>query len=163
MKRLVCFILICIAITALPAFAEKPPKAKIQTQAQATEPKADTPVVLNARTTPVFIEQQGADSLGSKLSLELKGTCNSSSLFKLTGDDVPKITVILTTMSEFKDRPKIGSVYSAVWVFSENSNNLKYYLAQDTGIVTEENVTMLAASITNKTDQIALQYGYLFE
>jgi hypothetical protein len=50
-----------------------------------------------------------------------------------------------------------------VWVFSENSNNLKYFLAQDTGIVTADNVTMLATSVADKTDQIALQYAYLFE
>lgn len=158
MKRLLCLTLICIIFTAIPAFAKEALKT-----AQTAAPKADTPTVLASRTTPIFIEQKGADNLGSMLAFELKSACNTSSLFKMTGDDVPKITVIITTMSEFTDRPKIGSVYSVVWVFSENSNNLKYYLAQDTGIVTADNVSMLATSVANKTDQIALQYGYLFE
>lgn len=161
MKQLLCFLLICIAFAAIPAFAEEAPKpAKA---AQPAPPKADTPAVVTSRTTPIFVEQKGADNLGSMLAFELKSACNTSSLFKMTGDDVPKITVIITTMSEFSDRPKIGSVYSVVWVFSENSNNLKYYLAQDTGIVTTDNVSALATSVANKTDQIALQYGYLFE
>ncbi|SIO00029.1 hypothetical protein [Halodesulfovibrio marinisediminis] len=161
MKRLLCFVLICITFTVLTAFAEAAPKTTKATQS--AQPKADKPAVITSRTTPIFIEQKGADNLGSMLAFELKSTCNTTSLFKMTGDDVPKITVMLTTMSEFTDRPTIGSVYSIVWVFSENANNLKYYLAQDTGIVTAENVTMLATSIANKTDQIALQYGYLFE
>ncbi|OBQ50234.1 hypothetical protein [Halodesulfovibrio spirochaetisodalis] len=161
MKRLFCLVLICITFAALPAFAENAPKAP--KNAQAAEPKKDTPTVIASRNTPIFIEQKGADNLGSMLAFELKSTCNTSSLFKMTGDDVPKITVMITTMSEFASRPKIGSVYSIVWVFSEDSNNLKYYLAQDAGIVTEENVSMLATSIADKTDQIALQYGYLFE
>ncbi|KAF1076804.1 hypothetical protein [Halodesulfovibrio sp. MK-HDV] len=161
MKQLLCFILICIAFAAIPAFAEEAPKPAKTVQPAA--PKADTPAVVTSRTTPIFVEQKGADNLGSMLAFELKSACNTSSLFKMTGDDVPKITVIITTMSEFADRPKIGSVYSVVWVFSENSNNLKYYLAQDTGIVTVDNVSALATSVANKTDQIALQYGYLFE
>ncbi len=161
MKQLLCFILICITFTVLPAFAEEAPKpAKA---VQPATPKADTPAAVTSRTTPIFIEQKGADNLGSMLAFELKSACNTSSLFKMTGDDIPKITVMITTMSEFADRPKIGSVYSVVWVFSENSNNLKYYLAQDTGIVTVDNVSALATSVANKTDQIALQYGYLFE
>lgn len=161
MKRLLCFLLICIAFAAIPAFAEEAPKS---TKAvQPAPPKANTPAVVTSRTTPIFVEQKGADNLGSMLAFELKSACNTSSLFKMTGDDVPKITVMITTMSEFADRPKIGSVYSVVWVFSENSNNLKYYLAQDTGIVTVDNVSALATSVANKTDKIALQYGYLFE
>lgn len=161
MKRLLCFVLILTAFMTLPAFAEeasKPTKA-----AQTTQPKADKPAVITSRTTPIFIEQKGADNLGSMLAFELKSACNTSTLFKMTGEDVPKITIMLTTMSEFADRPAIGSVYSIVWVFSEDANNLKYYLAQDTGIVTADNVNMLATSIANKTDQIALQYGYLFD
>lgn len=165
MKRLLCLLLICIAFAAIPAFAEEAPKPAnaAQPAAQPAAPKADTPAVIASRTTPIFVEQKGADNLGSMLAFELKSACNTSSLFKMTGDDVPKITVMITTMSEFTDRPKIGSVYSVVWVFSENSNNLKYYLAQDTGIVTVDNVSALATSVANKTDQIALQYGYLFE
>lgn len=161
MKRLLCFILICTALAAIPAFAAEAPKSTKATQPAA--PKANTPAVVTSRTTPIFVEQKGADNLGSMLAFELKSACNTSSLFKMTGDDVPKITVMITTMSEFTDRPKIGSVYSVVWVFSENSNNLKYYLAQDTGIVTEDNVSALATSVANKTDKISLQYGYLFE
>jgi hypothetical protein len=161
MKRLLCLVLICITFAALPAFAEQAQQPAKSTQA--AEPKADTPAVIASRTTPIFIEQKGADNLGSMLAFELKSVCNTSSLFKMTGDDVPKITVMINTMSEFADRPKIGSVYSIVWVFSENSNNLKYFLAQDTGIVTADNVTMLATSVADKTDQIALQYAYLFE
>lgn len=163
-KRIFCFVLICILSIALPAFAEEAPKTTKAPQAsQANKPKADTPAPVTSRTTPIFIGQAGADNLGSMLAFELKSACNTSSLFKMTGEDVPKITVMITTMSEFADRPAIGSVYSIVWVFSENANNLKYFLAQDTGIVTADNVTMLATSIANKTDQIALQYGYLFE
>lgn len=160
MRRLLCFVLVLLAFSALPAFAEKAPAPEAVKEAA---PKANTPVVLASRNTPIFIEQIGADNLGAMLAFELKSACNTSSLFKLANDDVPKLTIMITSVSEFPSRPQIGSVYSVVWVFSENSNNLKYYLSQDTGIVTKDNVKMLATSIANKTDQVAMQYAYLFD
>lgn len=160
MKQILSFLLILFALSTLPAFAEN---ASIPEAGKEAAPIADTPAELASRNTPIFIEQIGADNLGAMLSFELKSTCNTSSLFKLSNEDVPKITVMITSISEFPSRPQIGSVYSVVWVFSENSNNLKYYLSQDTGIVTKDNVKMLATSIANKTDQVAMQYAYLFD
>ena len=158
MKRMLSILLILLSVAILPAYAEE--AAKKPEPAPAV---ADTPAETTSRTTPIFISQKGADVLGSILAYEVTSACNSSSLFKLTTDDQPNISVMITTLAEFSSRPEIGSVYSIVWVFSENNSNLKYFLAQDAGIITKENTPMLAKTIAAKTDQLAMQYGYLFE
>lgn len=158
MKKILSLFLILLFALTLPAFAETAPAGKTP-----AAPKADNPVPSHARTTPIFIAQKGADVLGSILAYEVTSTCNASSLFKLTTDDQPNISILITTLSEFSSRPEIGSVYSVVWVFSESNSNLKYFLAQDAGIITSENAPTLARAIAHKTDQIAMQYGYLFE
>ena len=101
--------------------------------------------------------------MAPNLVFELTNTCNSSSLFALKTDKEQNISVLITTHTEFPSRPEIGSVYSVVWVYSEDANNLKYFLAQDAGIVTKATAQALARSIANKTDQIAMQYEYLFD
>ena len=162
MKRILCFVLILTFCIALPAFAEEAP-AKPAAPAVKAEPKADKPAEVFSRQTPIFIAHKGTDVLGTNLVFELSNACNSSSLFKLTNEKQQNLSVLITTRPEFASRPEIGSVYSIVWVYSENNDNLKYFLAQDIGVVTKENAQTLARAIANKTDQIAMQYDYLFD
>ena len=162
MKRILYVILILTVSLVVPAVAEDTPASPPAPAAKA-QPKADTPKEIYSRKTPLYIAHTGTDILGTNLVFELTNTCNSSSLFALKTDKEQNISVLITTHTEFPSRPEIGSVYSVVWVYSEDANNLKYFLAQDAGIVTKATAQALARSIASKTDQIAMQYEYLFD
>ena len=86
---------------------------------------------------------------------------NASNLFTLTEKDSPKIRILLATMSEFSQRPSIGSVYSVVWLFSQSETTLKHFLAKKIGVLTADEVDQVAAMIVEQTDTLAVRYGYL--
>ena len=123
---------------------------------------ADKPVTQPDRTTAVMVEHEGTDTLGAKLAFQLKGLFNTSSLFTLTGKDVSKIKVFLTTTAEFPSRPHIASVYSVTWTFSQAEGTLSFLLTRDVGLVTPEELDSLVATIAERTDGIAAKYAYLF-
>lgn len=122
----------------------------------------NTPKKINERLSPVMVEFEGVDSIGSKLSTRLKELFNASNLFNLEGADVPKFRVLISSAPEFKSRPSIGSAYSVVWLFSLSDATLRHYLAMEVGVVSNEDVNDLAAKIVEKTDSIAMRYSYLF-
>lgn len=130
----------------------------------APKPVADKPVVSNTeRTTSVAVEHDGTDTLGAKLSFQLKGAFNGSSLFTLTDKDVPKLKVVITTAAEFPSRPNIASVYGVVWAFSQAEGTLSFLLAREVGVVNAEDLDGLVAKIAERTDGIAARYNYLFK
>lgn len=133
------------------------------TQPQPARPVADKPAVAADRSTTVAVEHEGTDTLGAKLAFQLKGTFNSSSLFSLSEKDEPKIKVLLSTAAEFPSRPNLASVYAAVWVFSQADGTLSFTLARDVGLVTADDLDALVARLTERTDGIAVKYGYLFK
>lgn len=78
----------------------------------------DNPMPIAPRNSPVSVEHEGDDALGARLSTRLKELLNGSSLFQLQEKDTPKFRILLSSSSEFRDRPAVGSAYSVVWVFS---------------------------------------------
>lgn len=122
----------------------------------------NTPVKISERHAPVSVEHEGVDSIGARLSTRLKELFNSSNLFKLEDSDIPKFRVLISTVPEFADRPGVGSAYSIVYVFSQSENTLRHYLARDVGVLTPDEVNDLAAKIIERTDGLAVRYGYLF-
>ena len=96
---------------AVPAFAADAP-------AKTDAAIPDKPTRITERNTPVAVEYEGNDSIGSRLATRVKETLNSSNLFSLTDKDTPKIRILIATQPEFKDRPGVGSAYAVVWVFS---------------------------------------------
>jgi len=148
---------------ALPLFFTLPALAAQSSEAPvASQSVADKPVAQPDRTTAVMVEHDGTDTLGAKLAFQLKGTFNTSSLFTLTGKDVPKIKVFLTTCAEFPSRPQIASVYSVTWTFSQAEGTLSFLLTRDVGLVATEELDGLVATIAERTDGIAAKYAYLF-
>ena len=125
-------------------------------------PIADKPAPMVERHTPVAVEFEGNDSIGSRLATRIKETLNSSNLFSLTEKDTPKIRILISTVPEFKDRPGVGSAYSVVWLFSQSESTLRHFLMREVGVLTPEEVNELAAKIVERTDGIAVRYGYLF-
>ena len=125
-------------------------------------PSPPSPLTLR-RNTPVAVEYEGNDSIGSRLATRVKETLNSSNLFSLTDKDTPKIRILIATQPEFKDRPGVGSAYAVVWVFSQSENILRHYLTREVGVVTPDEINGLAAKLVEETDSLATRYGYLFQ
>lgn len=122
----------------------------------------DNPMRITPRNSPVSIEHEGEDALGARLSTRLKELLNGSSLFQLQEKDTPKFRILLSSASEFRDRPSVGSAYSVVWVFSLSDATLRHYLAREVGLLTPEQVDDIAARIVERTDNLAVRYSYLF-
>ena len=66
---------------------------------QAGAPKADKPAKVDARSTPVWVELEGTDSIGARLGMRLKEAFNGSNLFSLTDKDMPKMRLLVSTQS----------------------------------------------------------------
>ena len=122
----------------------------------------DTPLQVMQRSNPITVEHDGADALGARLATRLKEGFNSSNLFKLEAKDTPKFRILISSESEFSDRPSIGSAYAVVWVFSLSDSTLRHYLAREVGILTPDNLDDLAARLIESTDNLAVRYSYLF-
>ena len=122
----------------------------------------DNPMPIVPRNSPVSVEHEGDDALGARLSTRLKELLNGSSLFQLQEKDTPKFRILLSSSSEFRDRPAVGSAYSVVWVFSLSDATLRHYLAREVGVLTPEQVDDIAARLVERTDNLAVRYSYLF-
>lgn len=151
MRRFILVLVLCLGCTSF-AMAEESVK-KIM----------DSPAKVSGRSTSVWIEHAGADTVGGKLAFRVKELCNSSSLFVLTQKDTPKLTLLMTSLSEFPSRPEIGSAVSVVWVYSESEGTLKSYLGRDVLLVSDNNVQAVAQRLAERTDGMAVKYSYLFE
>ena len=156
MKRLASAALLTFALalsfSAFPALA-----------ADAAAPVPNKPGPAVERKTPVAVEYEGTDSIGSRLATRVKEAFNSSNLFSLTEKDTPKIRVLISTAPEFPSRPGVGSAYAVVWVFSQSESTLRHYLIREVGVLTGDEVNDLAAKIVERTDGLAVRYGYLFQ
>lgn len=143
--------------------AATPPSTE-QQKAMAKE-IPDKPSVVRSKSAiiPVIVEQTGEDAVGGRLAYHLKELFSKSSLFTVTVKDEKKIKLVLNTKLEFKGRPSTSSIYSAVWVYSENEGTLKYYLASEVGLVHGVSVKDSAEILVNKTHEVFTRYSYLFE
>ena len=131
--------------------------------AEAAAPVPDKPIKVTERRTPIAVEYEGTDSIGARLATRVKEAFNSSNLFLLTEKDSPKIRLLLSTVSEFPaPRQALGSAYAAVWVFSQSEATLRHFLQREVGVITADEVTDLAAKLVERTDGLAVRYGYLF-
>ena len=145
MRRLLCLALLIFTLCAVPALAAEAPKQKT--------PLPDTPKPITERNTPIAVEFEGTDSLGSRLTTRVKEVFNASNLFSLTDKDTP----------EFPSRPGVGSAYSVVWVFSQSEATLRHYLTREVGVLTPDEVNDVAAKLIERTDALAARYGYLLQ
>lgn len=128
---------------------------------ESPEPILNKPEKTTKRNTTISIEFEGTDSIGSKLSTRIKELMNASNLFTLTEKDSPKIRILLATISEFPQRPSVGSAYSVVWLFSQSETTLRHFLSREIGVLTADEVDQVAAMIVEQTDALAVRYGYL--
>ena len=74
---------LALLLPAVPAFAADAP-------AKTDAAIPNKPTRITERNTPVAVEYEGNDSIGSRLATRVKETLNSSNLFSLTDKDTPK-------------------------------------------------------------------------
>ena len=148
----------CVLVLALSLAAPA-----LAADAQPGKPTADKPAKGSERSTVITVVHEGPDSIGARLSTRLKETLNASNLFQLNEKDMPKLRLLLSTVSEFPERPGVGSVYSVTWVFSQSENNLGYLLARDLGTVSADEVDALTNKLVERTDGLSVKYRYLFQ
>ena len=110
---------------------------------QAGAPKADKPAKVDARSTPVWVELEGTDSIGDK--------------------DMPKMRLLVSTQSEFPGRPGVGSVYSICWTFTQGEGYLGYLLAREVGTLTYEEIDALVNRLVERTDGLSVKYSNLWK
>ncbi len=139
------------------------PSAMAAQGPQAGEAKTNSPAKLEVRSTQVTVSHEGTDTIGIQLATRLKELFNASNLFQLNEENSPKVRIAIISKAEFSDRPHVGSVYSLLWVFSQSDSHLGYLLAQDVGVLSSEDVNDVATKIINRTDGLAVKYGYLFK
>lgn len=151
-SRLICSSAL-VALLAIPAYAapETPTSAP------------NTPAQVVERKSPVNVVFEGTDSIGARLSTRLKELFNASNLFTLTGQDGPKFQLFVTTSPEFSTRPEVGSAYSVVWLFGESESHLRFFLTQELGVLSPGEINDVAAKIVERTDGVAVRYGYLIK
>lgn len=126
------------------------------------KPAKDKPVESSNKSAVVAVLYEGTDNIGANLSTKLKETFNSSNLFTLENKDVPKIILNLSTKAEFPARPNIASIYSIVWTYNQSTSHLGYLLSKELGTISSDDINNLVNKIVEKTDIIAIKYGYLF-
>ena len=121
------------------------------------------PAKVDVRVTAVSVQHEGTDSIGARLSTALKEKFNSSSLFRLSSESEPKMSLLVTTASEFPTRPNVGSVYSIIWVYSQTENYLPMVLGREVGTVSMEDIDALVAKVVERSDGLSVKYGYLWK
>lgn len=124
--------------------------------------RAAARAAIKAGAIPIAILHEGADSLGAKLSYQLKEMFNAGTLFALNDKDEPKLQMLISTVTEFPSRPGVGSLYCVVWTYSERPTALSNYLAQEVGVVTPENLADLADKLASRTSGLAAKHSYIF-
>lgn len=142
-----------VALLAGPSFAAPEPPASAP----------NTPAQVAERKSPVNVVYEGTDSIGARLSTRLKELFNASNLFTLTGQDGPKFQLLVTTSPEFSTRPEVGSAYSVIWLFGESESHLRFFLTQELGVLSAGDVNDVAAKLVERTDGVAVRYGYLLK
>lgn len=163
--RLLPAVLFCLLLAAV-AFASPVLAAETTTKTPpAAEAKPATTDAAQPKTpsTPVFVELEGTDTIGAKLSMQLQEMFNSGTLFTLTAKDEPKIRILISTKPEFTSRPGVGSAYSVIWLYHERSTAFTSYLASEVGVVSADEVPALAMRIAERTTGLAAKYSYIFK
>lgn len=160
-SRQACFVAFCIALLLLlaaGASAQSPSR-----QRPGTTPRAAEPVEESGPRIPVNVEHIGSDPVGARLAFSLKEVFGKSPLFRAASGDEKKITVRVTTKAEFADRPGLASGWSAIWLFSEQSDVLGFYLESELGFTGRDEAPDVAVSLASRTEEVAKRFSYLFE
>lgn len=117
----------------------------------------------NGPRIPVSVEHAGSDPIGIRLAFALKETFGKSVLFRLAAGEEKKITLRIATKAEFTDRPGLASSWVAIWLFTEQSDVLGFYLESELGFTNRDDLSDVALTLASRTEEVAKRFSYLFE
>ncbi|WP_051564040.1 hypothetical protein [Desulfovermiculus halophilus] len=161
--RLVVLILFLLACPGQPAAQEQEPNATAQ-EVQRVKNVQDVPQkVIEEGKIPIMVNYDGMDSLGRRMVFQLRERLNGSELFRLSGYKERKIKLFISSQEEFQGRPGLSSIYSLVWTYSYAEDVLSNYLDHQVGIIRANALDELVETLVARTDEISMEYGYLFE
>lgn len=146
--------------------AQDPPKEPNATSEEVHMVKnvQDVPQeVIKEGKIPVMVVYEDMDSLGRRMVFTLRERLNSSDLFRLSGYKERKLKLFISSQEEFQGRPGLSSIYSLVWTYSYGEDVLSNYLEQQVGIIRSNALDELVETLVARTDEISMQYSYLFE
>lgn len=153
---------LCLALVlavASGALAQGPsPQRPGQAPRTAAQPQEE-----NGPRIPVSVEHAGSDPIGIRLAFALKEAFGKSPLFRMATAEEKKISVRVTTKAEFVDRPGLASGWSVIWLFTEQSDVLGFYLESDMGFADRDVVSDAAVALASRTEEVARRFSYLFE
>lgn len=149
------------------------PVSQIRAENATTSPPIDMEMLKDVQNVPqelkkggkipVMVVYEDMDSLGRRLVFNLRERFNKSGMFRLSGYKEKKIKLVIATQDEFQGRPGLCSIYSLVWTYSFAEDVLSTYLENEVGIIRGDRLEQIAESIAARTDEIFVQYSYLFE
>lgn len=128
-----------------------------------TAPVPDKPAKVDVRVTAVNVQCDSNDSIGARLGTAMKEAFNSSNLFRLSNENEPKMTILISTAPEFPSRPSLSSVYSVTWTFSQANGYLYMLLDRQLGTVGADEVDGLVAKLVEKSDGLSVKYSNLWK
>lgn len=169
MPRLIAF-LSCFALTFICILFST---SSVLAQNGTTSPPIDMEMLKDVQNVPqelkkggkipVMVVYEDMDSLGRRLVFNLRERFNKSGMFRLSGYKEKKIKLIISTQNEFSGRPGLCSIYSLVWTYSFAEDVLSTYLENEVGIIRADQLEQSAENIAARTDELFVQYSYLFE
>ncbi|MDZ7761969.1 MAG: hypothetical protein U5L00_17160 [Desulfovermiculus sp.] len=148
------------------AAAQEPPKEPNATseEVQMTKNIQDVPQeIIKEGKIPVMVVYENMDSLGRRMVFNLRERLNKSDLFRLSGYKERKLKLFVSSQEEFEGRPGLSSIYTLVWTYSYGEDVLSNYLEHQVGIIRSNALEELVETLVARTDEISMQYSYLFE
>lgn len=160
---LLCMALIMLCLHQPAAAQDQEPNATSQ-EVQMIKNVQDVPQkLIEEGKIPVMVDYAEMDSLGRRMVFLLRERLNTSDLFRLSGYKERKLKIFVSSQEEFQGRPGLSSVYSLVWTFSYGEDVLSNYLDHQVGIIRSNALEELVETIVARTDEISMEYSYLFE
>jgi hypothetical protein len=153
----------CLGLTSLISAQDLGPNATEQEVHMVKNIQNVPQKVIEEGKIPVMVDYEDMDSLGRRMVFNLRERLNKSDLFRLSGYKEKKIKIFITSQEEFQGRPGLCSIYSLVWTFSYGQDVLSNYLDHQVGIVRANALDDLVETLVARTDEISMEYSYLFE
>lgn len=159
------FVYVFLGLAPLAGAQESPEEPNATSEeVQMVKNVQDVPEeVIQEGKIPVMVEYEDMDSLGRRMVFSLRERLSRSDLFRLSGYKERKLKLFISSQDEFQGRPGLSSVYSLVWAYSYGEDVLSNYLEHQVGIIKANALQELVETIVARTDEISMEYGYLFE
>jgi len=160
---MLCLVVSCLGLSSPTSAQDSGPNATEQEVHMVKNVQNVPQKVIEEGKIPVMVDYEDMDSLGRRMVFSLRERLNKSDLFRLSGYKEKKLKIFIASQEEFQGRPGLSSIYSLVWTFSYGQDVLSNYLDHQVGIIRGNALDELVETLVARTDEISMEYGYLFE